>query len=150
MTLALDKVKTGRNSKRVLVLITDGSDTNSTRSGFKDVRDKLKASDVVLYCVGANVSLYPASESRNFTDDVKKLGELSVASGGRAFFTKNMSEPMTSNRVFELIALELRAHYQLVIAPEHDDAKAKFRKIKIEAKQGTERLTARTRLWYYR
>ena len=54
MTLALDKVKTGRNSKRVLVLITDGSDTNSTRSGFKDVRDKLKASDVVLYCVGAN------------------------------------------------------------------------------------------------
>ena len=150
MTLALEKVKTGRNSKRVLVLITDGSDTNSTRSGFKDVRDKLKASDVVLYCVGANVSLYPASESRNFTDDVKKLGELSVASGGRAFFTKNMSEPMTSNRVFELIALELRAHYQLVIAPEHDDAKAKFRKIKIEAKQGTERLTARTRLWYYR
>jgi Ca-activated chloride channel family protein len=150
MTLALDKLKTGRNSKRVLLLIGDGSDNNSTKSGFKEVRDKLKASDVVLYCVGANVNLYPADGYRNFTDDVEKLGELSVASGGRAFFTKNLSEPMASNRVFELIALELRAHYQLVIAPEHSDAKAKFRKIKIEAKQGTERLVARTRLWYYR
>jgi len=62
----------------------------------------------------------------------------------------NVSEPMASNQILELIALELRAHYQLVIAPEQSDAKAKFRKIKIEAKQGTERLTARTRVWYYR
>ena len=149
ITLALDKVKTGRNSKRVLLLISDGSDNNS-KSEFKEVRDKLKASDVMLFCVGANVNLYPAIGSRNFSEDVSKLGELSVASGGRAFFTKNLSEPMASNRVFELIALELRAHYQLVIAPEHSDAKAKFRKINIEAKQGSERLIARTRLWYYR
>src|SRR5678815_401727 len=55
MTLALDKVKTGRNSKHVLLLISDGGDNNS-KTGFKEVRDKLKASDVVLYCVGANVS----------------------------------------------------------------------------------------------
>jgi Ca-activated chloride channel family protein len=153
MTLALDKVKTGRNSKRVLLLISDGSDTNSMKSGFKQVRDKLKASDVVLYCIGANVALYPAGSVNyrwNLNDDVEKLAELSVASGGRAFFTKNLSEPLASNQVFELIALELRAHYQLVIAPDPPGAKAKFRKIKIEAKQGTERLTARTRLWYYR
>jgi Ca-activated chloride channel family protein len=150
MTLALDKLKTGRNSKRVLLLIGDGGDNNSTKSGFKEVRDKLKASDVVLYCVGANVRLLPANEYWDPNEDVKKLGELSVASGGRAFFTMNVSEPMASNRLFELIALELRAHYQLVIAPEHADAKAKFRKINIEAKQGTERLVARTRLWYYR
>ncbi|HEU4833963.1 MAG TPA: VWA domain-containing protein [Pyrinomonadaceae bacterium] len=152
MTLALDKVKTGRNSKHVLLLISDGSDNNS-KIGFKKVRDKLKASDVVLYCVGANVSIYPVgniSSVRNFNEDVKRLGELSVASGGRAFFTSDVSEPMASNKIFELIALELRAHYQLVIAPEHSDAKAKWRKIKIEAKQGTDRLTARTRLWYYR
>src|ERR1044072_8952786 len=33
MTLALDKVKTGRNSKHVLLLISDGSDNNS-KEGF--------------------------------------------------------------------------------------------------------------------
>ena len=152
MTLALDKLKTGRNSKHVLLLISDGSDNNS-KTKFKEIRDKLKASDVMLFCVGANVSFELAGAINyhlRLNDDAEKLGELSVATGGRAFFTRNLSEPMASNRVFELIALELRAHYQLVIAPDHSDAKARFRKIKIEAKQGNDRLIARTRLWYYR
>lgn len=152
MMLALDKVKTARNSKHVLLLISDGSDNNS-KIGFKEIRDKLKASDVVLYCVGANVS-FALAGNINYrlrpTEDAEKLGELSVATGGRAFFAINLSEPMASNRVLELIALELRAHYKLVIAPDHSGAKAKFRKIKIEAKRGTERLVASTRLWYYR
>ena len=152
MTLALDKVKTGRNSKHVLLLISDGSDNNS-KTKFKEIRDKLKASDVMLFCVGANVS-FELAGTINYrlrpNDDAEKLGELSVATGGRAFFTANVSEPMASNRVFELIALELRTHYQLVIAPDHHGEKARFRKIAIEAKQGTEQLIARTRLWYYR
>jgi Ca-activated chloride channel family protein len=152
MTLALDKMKTGRNSRHVLLLISDGSDNNS-KTGFKEVRDKLKASDVLLYCVGANMT-FELAGTINYrlrpTEDAEKLGELSAATGGRAFFTINLSEPMASNRVFELIALELRAHYQLVIAPEYPGEKAKFRKITIEAKQGTDRLIARTRLWYYR
>jgi Ca-activated chloride channel homolog len=148
MTLALDKVKTGRNSKHVLLLIGDGGD-NASKKMFKEVRDNLKASDVVLYCVGVDVYFYTTGNDF-WSEDAEKLGELSVATGGRAFFTRNVSEPMASNKLFELIALELRAHYQLVIAPEHSDPKAKFRKIKIEAKQGTERLVARTRLWYYR
>ena len=148
MTLALDKVKTGRNSKHVLLLIGDGSDNNSKKT-FKEVRDNLKASDVLLYCVGVDVYFYTTGNAV-WSEDAEKLGELSVVTGGRAFFTRNVSEPMASNKLFELIALELRAHYQLVIAPEHSDPKAKFRKIKIEAKQGTDRLIARTRLWYYR
>lgn len=152
MSLALDKVKTGHNSKHVLLLISDGSDNNS-KMGFKEVRDKLKASDVMLYCVGANVNFEPAGSIGIHwrpTDDAEKLGELSAATGGRAIFTMNVSEPMASNRIFESIALELRTHYQLVIAPDHSGDKAKFRKIKIEAKQGTDRLVARTRVWYYR
>ena len=152
MMLALDKVKTGRNSKHVLLLISDGSD-NASKTQFKEIRDKLKASDVMLFCVGANVD-FELAGTINYrlrpTDDAKKLGELSVATGGRAFFTANVSEPMASNRVFELIALELRTHYQLVIAPDHQGEKAGFRKITIEAKQGADRLVARTRLWYYR
>lgn len=152
MTLALDKVKSGRNSKHVLLLISDGSDNNS-KTEFKETRDKLKASDVVLYSVGIDLSFGPVGNLYSLVspnDDIRKLGELSVATGGRAFFTSGLSEPMASNNVFELIALELRAHYQLVIAPDHQGDKAKFRKIKIEAKQGTEQLVARTRLWYYR
>jgi Ca-activated chloride channel family protein len=153
MTLALDKVKTGRNSKHILLLIGDGGDTNS-KNGFKEVRDKLKASDVGLYCIGVNVSINPAADLNymwNPKEHLEKLDELSTGSGGRAFFPKRSQPgPAALNEMFELVALELRAHYQLVIAPDHATTKAKFRKINIEARQGTERLTARTRLWYYR
>ena len=152
MTLALDKVKTGRNSKHVLLLISDGAD-NSSRNGFKEVRDKLKASDVALYSIGVNLWQAPPGYREFWSPDghIDKLHELSAASGGRAFFTKrNKAGPDELNEVFELIALELRAHYQLAIAPDRAGAKAKWRKIKIEAKQGTEPLTARTRLWFYR
>ncbi|HSE17806.1 MAG TPA: VWA domain-containing protein [Pyrinomonadaceae bacterium] len=151
MTLALDKVKTGRNSKHILLLIGDGDD-NSSKRGFKTVRDKLKASDVVLYSVGVNLREYlPGSQNFwNPEEGINRLHELTTASGGRTFFTKNQSQTATLNEVFESIALELRSQYQLVIAPGHQDPKAKWRKVKIEAKQGAERLTARTRLWYYR
>jgi Ca-activated chloride channel family protein len=151
MSLALDKVKTGHNAKHILLVISDGDD-NSSKSGFKKVRDKLKASDVSLYATGVNLREYlPGNQNFwNPEEGVKRLEELSAASGGRAFFSKNQSVPALLNEVFELIALELRAQYQLVIAPDHQDHKAKWRKVKIAAKQGTERLTARTRLWYYR
>ena len=149
MTLALDKVKTGRNAKHILLVISDGDD-NSSKKGFKAVRDKLKASDVSLYSTGVNLREYMPGNYWNPEEGVKRLEELSAASGGRAFFTKNQSVPADLNQVFELIALELRAHYQVVIAPEHQEPKAKFRKIKVEAKQGADRLTARTRLWFYR
>ncbi|HKG61004.1 MAG TPA: VWA domain-containing protein [Pyrinomonadaceae bacterium] len=151
MTLAVEKVKTGRNAKHVLLLVGDGDD-NSSKNGFKEVRDKLKASDVSLYSVGFNLREDPPINPNMWSPEegAKRLGELSAASGGRAFLIKETSGPSTFNEVFELIALELRAHYQLVIAPDPPSDKAKFRKIKIEAKQGTGRLTARTRLWYYR
>lgn len=153
LTLALDKVKTGRNSKHVVLLIGDGADNNS-KNGFKEVRDKLKASDAVLYCMGVNIIPISASDKLNYLintdEDVKRLNELSAASGGRAFFTIFGSGQDALTEIFELTALELRAHYQLVIAPEHSGGKAQFRKIKIEAKRGADRLTARTRLWYYR
>lgn len=153
LTLALDKVKTGRNSKHVVLLIGDGDDNNS-KNGFKEVRDKLKASDAVLYCMGVNIIPISASDKLNYLintdEDVKRLNELSAASGGRAFFTIFGSGQDALTEIFELTALELRAHYQLVIAPDSSGAKPKFRKIKIEAKRGSDQLTARTRLWYYR
>jgi Ca-activated chloride channel family protein len=43
--LAIDKVQHGRNSKRILILISDGEDNVSTYS-FDQVRDELRISDV--------------------------------------------------------------------------------------------------------
>lgn len=146
--LAVEKVKTGRNSKHVLILISDGVDTNS-RLEFKETRDLLKASDVLLYSVGINNILVDASVAP-YLDGPKILNELSANSGGRGLFMTNASGPRAFQEVFELIALELRNHYQLVIAPDHSGSKTKWRRLRITASRDSEQLLARTRQWYFK
>lgn len=145
-----EKVKTGHNAKHVLILVSDGMDNNS-KASFKDVRDLLKASDVLLYCVGINnVLVGDPGVPIPYVDGLSVLSEFSVNSGGRSLFMTNASGPKAFMEVFELIALELRTQYQLVIAPDHGAGKSKWLKIKLDAKRSPERLIARTRLWYYR
>ena len=154
MHVSLEKMKTSRNSKRVLVLISDGDD-NQSKTSFKEVRDLLKASDVVLYCVGllnvfglGDVAVIPVTEGDGI------LNELTHLSGGRVLFMNTSQGAQAFNEVFELVALELRSQYQLAIAPEPSVGKTKWHKLKVTASRaapsGAEELRARTRQGYYR
>jgi Ca-activated chloride channel homolog len=152
ISVSVEKMKTSRNSKRVLVLISDGAD-NQSKASFKEVRDLLKASDVTLYCVGllnvvgiGDVNVIPVTEG----DGV--LNELAHLSGGRVLFMNTSQGAKAFNEVFELIALELRSQYQLAIAPEPSAGKTKWHKLKVTASRPgqSEELISRTRQGYYR
>ena len=150
MLLSLEKMKTSHNSKRVLVLISDGAD-NQSKASFKQVRDALKGSDVVLYCVGlqnvvgiGDVAVVPNMEGQGV------LTELSSLSGGRVLFMNTSQGAKAFNEVFELIALELRSQYQVAIAPEPSTGDTKWRKLKVTASKTGQELIARTRQGYYR
>ena len=152
--LGVEKVKTGRNSKHVLILISDGVDTNS-KIEFKEARDLLKASDVLLYCVWINFVPVGDTATSPYVEGPNILNEFSVNSGGRGLFMNEASGEKAFREMFELIALELRTQYQLVIAPEHFGGKAKWRRIKVnairvDAARPAEPLVPRTRQWYYR
>ena len=97
MKLALEKVQSGRNNKRILLLIGDGDDNNSKVS-FKKLRDSLKASDVMLYCVGISNDLYLDDGVFRNREGFKKLDELSSATGGRGLFTTNAADQMLSTK----------------------------------------------------
>src|SRR6185436_5895390 len=149
--LGIKKVTTGRNSKRVLVLITNGLDTNS-RSEFVDARDLLRESDVVLYAVGI-LPVQPRDWSLPIETQAV-LDELSEGSGGRSHYVTTADSSRVFKEIFELIALEVRAQYQLAIAaPSSTGGKAKWHKVKIKAtrtnqKGKSEQLQARTRQTY--
>src|SRR5678815_695300 len=51
LSQAAKKVEMGSHQKRVLILIGDGQDSASKMS-FNRLRDQLRDSDVVLYCIG--------------------------------------------------------------------------------------------------
>ncbi|HEY0763839.1 MAG TPA: VWA domain-containing protein [Pyrinomonadaceae bacterium] len=153
LDLALEKMKTSRNSKQVLILISDGSD-NQSKKTFKQVRDKLKSSDVALYCVAlTNAFRLGDVESVPNLEGQSVLDQLTFMSGGRALFMNNSQGPKAFSEVFELIALELRSQYQIVIARPASLAGKESRKLKITASRAgttgrTEQLLARTRQSY--
>jgi Ca-activated chloride channel family protein len=151
----IEKMNESRNSKHVLIVISDGADNNS-KTSFKEVRDVLKGSDVVLYSVGLNYMTGIADLVVPFNEEGGGvLSELTSLSGGRVLFMNDTQAPKAFNEVFELIAVELRSQYQLVIAPEPTSGKSKWHKLKVTAsrsgtKSDSEELIARTRQGYYR
>jgi len=148
----IEKMNGSRNSKHVLILISDGADNNS-KASFKEVRDLLKGSDVTLYCVGLR-DVAVADGSVIMPSDYEGEGvmqQLTFSTGGRVLFMNNSQGSKAFNEVFELIALELRSQYQLVIAPGASSGENKWRKLKVTVtKDSSEKLIARTRQGYYR
>jgi Ca-activated chloride channel family protein len=121
--VALDKVAQGAHAKRVLLLLTDGRDTIS-RLSSDAVRRKVKNSDVLVYSISfIENNVFPDVEAQ------RSLDELTLASGGRAFFVQNMKELEV---VVERIALELRQQYVLGFTHANAERAGKWNKVKIK------------------
>jgi len=149
----IEMMNRSRYSKHVLIVVSDGADNNSTAS-FKNVRDALKASDVVLYGVGLKNMVEdingPAVTVGEF-EAQRLMKELATSSGGRVLYMENTEGPKAFNEVFELIALELRTQYQLQISPNPASGKRQWHKLKVAiSKTGPVELVVRTRQGYYR
>lgn len=153
LQLAIEKMKTARNAKTVMILISDGSD-NASKASFKQVRDLFRSSDIVLYSVGLkNVFHLGDITTAQSLEGQGVLDELTSMSGGRVLFMKNLQGEKAFNEVFDLIALELRNQYRVVIARPVSYAGKKSRKLKVTARRidtagRPEELFARTRQEY--
>ncbi len=151
--LAIDKVQHGRNSKRVLILISDGQDNNSNYS-FNQVREALRESGVVLYSV--NFSDANIVGSALGMEGQRILSELSSISGGMLFYKKEGVSLKLSDAtsIFEIIATELGHQYTIVIEPKISNTDSKWHKIKVKMNPPAglsemKRLSVRTREGFY-
>ena len=81
--LSLAKLKEGTNSKKALLLITDGED-NRSRYTFANVRDYVKEQDVQIYGIGI-VSDFNSQLGSGRTGRAL-IEELADLTGGHAFF----------------------------------------------------------------
>jgi Ca-activated chloride channel homolog len=148
--LALDKVRHGRHSRQVLIVISDGVDTAS-RYTSTDVRDELKASDVMLYSLNPSGSNSAASSLGDEAQLI--LDELSSISGGRSFYQR-FGKSLTASdaaSAFEIIAEELRHQYTIAVTPNVSAGDSKFHKVqvKVQATPEMKHLTTRQRAGFY-
>ena len=125
--LGLSQMKGARNTKRALLIISDGGD-NHSRYSERDVRSFVKEADVQVYAIG----IFDPSGNRSTPEEQggpSMLGDLTDMSGGRTFPVANLNDlPDIAIK----ISMELRNQYVIGFRPSNRQHDGKWRKLKIK------------------
>lgn len=156
--LGLQKVNSGKNRKRALLLLTDGNDTAS-RVKFGDVLTLARKSEVIIYALGIGHGekgsyghdILSGIFGRSGKDevDMKVLNGFADATAGRAFYLENAhagGRDLVDEAAAE-VASELKQQYTLGYRPTNKRHDGSFRQIKVELSDRS--LRVRTKGGYY-
>lgn len=145
---ASEKCRETKNTKKVLLVLTDGADHASHHSE-KELRLHLRSVNLPIYAVTFNnadrrqygyVDLYRNAGRQTIgTDEASELdrgviAELSKTSGGQAFERSIQSRVYLAS-VFRKVLAEVQNQYVIGFYPENTDGK--WHKLKISVKDGT-------------
>ncbi len=132
-----------KNTKQVLVLITDGDD-NASRTTLRDMIRRVQSLEgPVIYCVGLL-----------FGDDIDKaeaqraralLEQVAEQTGGAAFFPKSLKEVDT---IASAVAEDIRTQYTIGYRSTNPPSNGGYRTVHVDAFAGRQKLTVRTRNGY--
>jgi Ca-activated chloride channel homolog len=145
--LGLSEMKTARNAKRALLIISDGGD-NHSRYGEGDIRRLVREADTQLYSIGIFDSLDYRGRTPEELNGPTLLSEVTELTGGRAFEAANANElPDIATK----IGAELRNQYILGYYPSSKSHDSRWRKIKVKlrAPKGLPPLSVYTKTGYY-
>jgi Ca-activated chloride channel family protein len=145
---ALDKVRKGTNSKKALLLITDGED-NRSRYNFSNLKAFAKEQDVQIYSIGISSRWSVLRDAMTWPSIGRDLIEqLSDLTGGRAFFPDSVDE---LEGICEKIAIELKSQYVLGYRSTNQARDGKWRKllVKVRPPAGMPNLNIRAKTGYY-
>jgi Ca-activated chloride channel homolog len=129
--------------RRVMVMISDGEDTNSERFRLADATRELQRADTLCYAInpsGPSIKLNKIS-----TKGHDGMVTLANVTGGLAFLPDKL-EDLT--KVFSQITAELQAQYLLGYYSSNEANDGKFRRITVRVPKRAE-LRIRTRQGYY-
>jgi len=145
--LGLSEMRTARNAKRALLIISDGGD-NHSRYNENDLKRLVREADTQLYSVGIFDPLDYRGRTPEELHGPTLLSEVTELTGGRAFEVENANElPDIATK----IGAELRNQYILGYHPSNKSHDARWRKIKIKlrAPKGLPPLSVYAKTGYY-
>lgn len=145
--LALNNMKQGKNSKRALLIISDGGD-NSSRYTEREIKNLVKEADVQIYAIGI---FEPASARGRTAEELSGpslLSEIAEQTGGRQYPVENLNELPD---VAAQIGIALRNQYVIGYVPSNAQKDGKWRRIQVKLVQprGMPQLRAFAKLGYY-
>jgi Ca-activated chloride channel family protein len=142
--MGVSKMKDARNSKKALLIISDGGD-NHSRYTENEIKSMVKEADVQIYSIGI-FSLAPSQPEEIAGPAL--LTEISQVTGGRMFTINNPNELAD---VATKIGIELRNQYVLGYRPNNKVKDGHWRKIKVKLNppKGLPHLNVYARTGYY-
>jgi VWFA-related protein len=147
VSLGLDEMKKAKNTRRALVIISDGGDNNSKYSAA-EIEDLIRKADVQVYSMGVFERFPMLALSAAELSGPKLLSQLSEQTGGRVFAASDAHDlPAIANR----IGVELRNQYILAYSPSNHARNGKYRRVEVRVKTppGLADLKVRWRTGYY-
>jgi VWFA-related protein len=124
INVSIDHLKDkAHRDKKVLVVVTDGVD-NASMIGLEKLVMVAQQSGVLIYAVG----LLNEEDRRDAKKAQRELQALAQATGGDAFFPKELGEV---DSIAQEVARDIRNQYTIVYSPSDTALDGKFRDIKI-------------------
>ncbi len=140
----MDKMKTAKNDRKALLVVSDGGD-NRSRYTEGEVKAQVRESDVEIYSIGIFDPYAPTTEERM---GPMLLNDLCEETGGRLFRVDDLAD---MGDIAIKISTELRNQYVLGYHPNSIQRDGKWRKVKVKLvpPQGLPPLTVHARTGYY-
>ena len=141
ISMSLDYMgKNAKKDKKVLVVITDGTD-NASNITLKKLVAKDSTSATIVYAIG----LFSANEKGEAHKAKRALNELTGATGGAALYPKEVLE--VQSRAIQ-IAHDIRSQYTLAYTPALQELDGSYRRIRVVV-NAPGKPAVRTRSGYY-
>jgi Ca-activated chloride channel family protein len=143
----LNEMKSATNTRKALIVISDGGDNNS-RYSVQQVSELVRKADVQVYSVGVYERFPFLGLTAAERSGPQLLARISHETGGRVFSATDANElPSIASR----IGIELRNQYVLAYTPADERRDGTYRKVDVKLDQpaGLPPLKARWRLGYY-
>jgi Ca-activated chloride channel homolog len=147
INLALREMKKARNSRKAILIVSDGGDNHSQYTSA-EIESLVREADVQIYAMGVFEPSLPFGLTPEEVSGPRLLSEIATQTGGRAFAAALTSDlPSVAAR----IAVELRNQYVLGYYPKNQTRDGKYRQVEVKLTQprGVSPLKAHWRLGYY-
>jgi len=115
IALGSHQMRHARNSRRVLLILSDGGDNNS-RFSESEIRNMVLESDLRVYAIG-------------LFHRPRLLQQLAEATGGQALVAQRLSELPD---IVQKLSAEIRSQYVLGYTSDHTSNDGKYHRVKVE------------------
>lgn len=129
--LGLHEMKKAKNTRKALLVISDGGDNNS-RYTEPEIKNLVKEADVQIYAIGIYEPIAARGRTPEEASGQGLLTEIAEQTGGRQYPVDNLNELPD---IAAKIGVELRNQYVLGYAPSNHEHDGKYRHVTVKLVQ---------------